>query len=135
MNTQVSFCRDSLLAKINGQLAFLKVALTALKQADIGEKVLTQMHRGVTAIRSSLRHADSPELEAFAYDFEDLLVLLCSGEMKLTSGMTEIVRSSTAALSQGVTAMQNGESVDDVLADVRNAVFSRLLDHAVTVKT
>lgn len=134
MNTQVSFCRDSLLTKINGQLAFLKVALTALKQADIGEKVLTQMHRGVTAIRCSLRHAESPELEAFACDFEDLLGLLCSGEMKLTIGMTEIVRLSTTALSQGVTAMQNGESVEDVLADVRNAVFSRLLEHAVTVK-
>ena len=134
MNAQISYGHDKLVAKINGQLAFLNVALTALKQADIGEKVLTQMHRGVTAIRSSLRHADAPDLEAFACDFEDLLALLCSGEMKFTSGMTEIVRSSTAALMLGATAMERGESVADAIAEARDAVFSRLLEHAVTVK-
>ena len=134
MNAQLDTARDKLVARINGQLAFLNVALTALKQADIGEKVLTQMHRGVTAIRSSLRHADSPDLEAFTCDFEDLLGLLCSGDMKLTSGITEIVRNSTAALVQGAAAMEHGESVADAIAEARDAVFSRLLEHAVTVK-
>lgn len=134
MNAQLDTARDKLVARIKGQLAFLNVALTALKQADIGEKVLTQMHRGVTAIRCSLRHADLPDLEAFTYDFEDLLGLLRSGDMKLTSGIAEIVRNSTAALMQGAAAMEHGESVSDVIAEARDAIFSRLLEHAVTVK-
>lgn len=45
MKTQLCSGRDKLLAKISGQFAFLDVALTAFKQADIGEKVLAQMHR------------------------------------------------------------------------------------------
>ncbi len=134
MNTQSCAGRDKLLAKINGQLAFLNVALTALKQADIGEKVLTQMHRGVTAIRGTLRSADSPDLEAFVCDFEDLLGLICAGEIKFSSDMIQLVRRSTAALGQGVEALQHGDSVDDAVLDARDAVFSLLLDHAVTVK-
>ena len=134
MNTQFCAGRDKLFAKINGQLAFLKVALTALKQSDIGEKVLTQMHRGVTAIRGTLRSADSPDLEAFVCDFEDLLGLICAGEIKFSSDMIQLVRRSTAALGQGVEALQHGDSVDDAVLDARDAVFSRLLDHAVTVK-
>lgn len=134
MNTQFCPGQDKLIAKINGQLAFLEVALTALKQADIGEKVLTQMHRGVTSIRSTLRTADSPDLEAFACDFEDLLGLICAGEIKFSSDMIQIVRRSTAALAQGVEALQNGDSVADAVQETRDAVFSLLLDHAVTVK-
>lgn len=134
MNTQSCTGRDKLLAKINGQLAFLDVALTALKQADIGEKVLTQMHRGITAIRGTLRSADSPDLEAFTCDFEDLLALICAGEINFSSDMIQLVRRSTAALAQGVEALQNGDSVADAVQDARDAVFSLLLDHAVTVK-
>lgn len=134
MNTQSCAGRDKLLAKINGQLAFLNVALTALKQADIGEKVLTQMHRGVTAIRGTLRSADSPDLEAFVCDFEDLLGLICAGEIKFSSDMIQLIRRSTAALAQGVEALQHGDSVDDAVLDARDEVFSLLLDHAVTVK-
>ena len=134
MNTQFCTGRDKLLAKVNGQLAFLDVALTTFKQADIGERVLTQMHRGVTAIRGTLRSADSPDLEAFACDFEDLLGLICAGEIKFTSVMIQLVRQSTAALAQGVEALQNGDSVADAVQEARDAVFSLLLDHAVTVK-
>lgn len=134
MNTQACTNRDKLLAKINGQLAFLNVALTAFKQADIGEKVLTQMHRGVTAIRGTLRSADSPDLEAFVCDFEDLLGLICAGEIKFSSEMIQLVRHSTATLARGVEALQHGDSVADAVQDARDAVFSLLLDHAVTVK-
>ncbi len=134
MNSQFCSGRNKLLAKVNGQLAFLNVALTALKQADIGEKVLAQMHRGVTAIRGTLRSADSPDLEAFACDFEDLLGLLCSGELKCSSDMIQLVRRSTAALANGVEAIQQGGSVTDAVQDARDTVFSLLLDHAVTVK-
>ena len=134
MTTQFCSGRDQLLTKINGQLAFLDVALTALKQADIGERVLTHMHRGVTAIRGTLRTADSPDLEAFACDFEDLLGLICAGEISLTSDMIRLVRRSTAALWQGVEALRRGDSVADAIQNARDAVFSLLLDHAVTVK-
>ena len=134
MKTQFCSGRDGLLTKINGQLAFLNVALTALKQADIGERVLTHMHRGVTAIRGTLRTAESPDLEAFACDFEDLLGLICAGEISLTPNMVRLIRGSTEALSQGVEALQRGDSVADAVQDARDAVFSRLLDHAVTVK-
>lgn len=134
MNTQPCSNRGHLAAKINGQLAFLEVALTALKQADIGDKVLTQMHRGVTAIRGTLRQADSPDLEAFICDFEDLLALIRNGEIPFSPQMIELVRRSTAAMARGVEAMQFGDSVADVVQDTRDAVFSVLLDHAVTVK-
>lgn len=134
MNTQFCTGRDKLLAKINGQLAFLDVALTTFKQADVGEKVLTQMHRGVTAIRGTLRSADSPDLEAFACDFEDLLGLICAGEIQFSSNMIQLVRRTTTALTQGVEALQNGDSVADAVQDARDEVFSLLLDHAVTVK-
>lgn len=134
MNTQTCTGREKLLARINGQLAFLDVALTTFKQADIGEKVLTQMHRGVTAIRSTLRSADSPDLEAFACDFEDLLGLICAGEINFSSDMIQLVRQSTSALAQGVDALQQGDSVADAVQDARDAIFSVLLDYAVTVK-
>ena len=134
MNTQSYTGRDRLLAKINGQLAFMDVALTAFKHADIGEKVLTQMHRGITAIRGTLRSADSPDLEAFVCDFEDLLGLICAGEIKFSSDMIQLVRRSTTALAQGVEALQQGDSVADAVQDARDAVFSLLLDHAVTVR-
>ena len=134
MNTQSYTGRDRLFAKINGQLAFMDVALTAFKHADIGEKVLTQMHRGITAIRGTLRSADSPDLEAFVCDFEDLLGLICAGEIKFSSDMIQLVRRSTTALSQGVEALQQGDSVADAVQDARDAVFSLLLDHAVTVR-
>lgn len=134
MNTQLCSNRDKLVAKINGQLAFLEVALTALKQADIGDKVLTQMHRGVTAIRGTLRQTDSPDLEAFVCDFEDLLALIGNGEIPFSPQMIELVRRSTTALGRGVEAMQFGIGVADAVQDARDAVFSVLLDHAVTVK-
>lgn len=134
MNTLISSNRDKLLAKINGQLAFLDVALKALKQADIGEKVVTQMHRGVTAIRGTLRLAECPELEVFACDFEDLLGLICTGEIKLSSEMVSLVRGSTATFSRGVEALQQGYPVENVVKDARDAVFSVLLDHAVKVR-
>lgn len=134
MNTQFCAGRDKLLAKINGQLAFLDVALTTFKQADVGEKVLTQMHRGVTAIRGTLRSADSPDLEAFACDFEDLLGLISAGEIQFSSNMIQLVRRTTEALTQGVEALKHGDSVADAVQDARDEVFSLLLDHAVTVK-
>lgn len=134
MNSQLCTGRDKLLAKIRGQLAFLDVALTAFKQADLGEKVVTQMHRGVTAIRGTLRSADSPDLEAFTCDFEDLLGLICAGEIKFSSDMIQLVRRCTEALALGVQALQHGDSVADAVQDARDAVFSLLLDHAVTVK-
>ena len=134
MNTQSYTGRDRLLAKINGQLAFMDVALTAFKHADIGEKVLTLMHRGITAMRGTLRSADSPDLEAFVCDFEDLLGLICAGEIKFSSDMIQLVRRSTTALAQGVEALQQGDSVADAVQDARDAVFSLLLDHAVTVR-
>ena len=134
MNSQLCTGRDKQLAKINGQLAFMDVALTAFQHADIGEKVLTQMHRGVTAIRGTLRSADSPDLEAFACDFEDLLGLICAGEIKFSSDMAQLVRRSTAALAQGVEALQHDHSVADAVHEARDAIFSLLLDHAVKVK-
>ncbi len=134
MNSLLCTGRDKQFAKIRGQLAFLDVALTAFKQADLGEKVVTQMHRGVTAIRGTLRSADSPDLEAFACDFEDLLGLICAGEIKFSSEMTQLVRRSTAALAQGVEALQQDHSVAEVVHEARDAIFSLLLDHAVKVK-
>lgn len=134
MNTQLCNSRDKLFSKIQGQLAFLDVALTALDQADIGEKIVTQMHRGVTAIRGTLRSADSPDLEAFVCDFEDLLGLICAGEMQLSPGMIQLIRQSTVALTEGVDAHQHGHSVTDAVLDTRETIFSLLLDHAVTVK-
>lgn len=134
MNAQFCSNQDKLLTKLNGQLAFLGVALTALNHADIGEKVLTQMHRGVTAIRGVLRSADSPDLEAFACDFEDLLGLVCADEIQFTPSVIQIVRRSTAALAEGVEALQRGDSVAVAVESARDAVFSLLLDHAVTVK-
>lgn len=134
MNSQLCNSRDKLFSKIHGQLAFLDVALTALDQADIGEKILTQMHRGITAIRGTLRSADSPDLEAFVCDFEDLLGLICAGDLRLSPEMIQLIRQSTAALTQGVDAHQQGHSVTDAVLDIRDAIFSLLLDHAVTVK-
>ena len=134
MNTLFCTSRDKLLARINGQLAFLDVALKALKQADIGEKVVTQMHRGLTAIRGTLRFADSPELEVFVCDFEDLLGLICADELQLSPEMVTLLRVSTGALSRGVDALQHGYPVENAIKDARDAVFSVLLDHAVTVR-
>ncbi len=84
--------------------------------------------------RFAVRSADSPDLEAFACDFEDLLDLLCSGELTFAADMIQLVRRSMAALAPGVEAIQNGDSVACVVQDARDAVFSLLLDHAVTVK-
>lgn len=134
MNAQFCSGRDKLFAKITGQLAFLNIALTSLKQADIGEKVLSQMHRGVTAIRGTLRGADSPVLEAFVCDLEDLLRLLCAGEIRFTADIVQLVRQSTAALGRGIEALQQGVSAADAVDEVRNEVFAVLLDHAVTVR-
>ena len=134
MNAQLCTASDNLLEKINGQLAFLDVALKAFKHVDIGTKVLTQMHRGITAIRGTLRAADSPDLEAFVCDFEDLLGLLVAGEIEFTPEMIQIVRNTTAALRMGVDALQHGESVTDAVQAARSEVFSLLLDHAVTVR-
>lgn len=134
MNTLLSSNRDKLLAKINGQLAFLEVALKALKHADIGEKVVTQMHRGITAIRGTLRLAESPELEVFVCDLEDLLGLICAGELDLSPDLVALLRFSTSALSQGVKALQRHDSVEDAIVEARDAVFSLLLDHAITVR-
>ncbi|TXT37414.1 MAG: hypothetical protein FD138_667 [Planctomycetota bacterium] len=134
MKTFLCSNRDKLLAKINGQLAFLEVALKALKDADIGEKLVTHMHRGITAIRGTLRTAESPELEVFVCDLEDLLGLICAGELELSPKMVALLRFSTSALSQGVDALRHDESVEDAIKEARDAVFSLLLDHAVTVR-
>ena len=134
MTTQLQMDRDRWLAKINGQLAFLNVAFSALKQADIGEKVLTQMHRAVIAIRGALRNADAPELEAFTCDLEDLLIILCKGELWLTTEIRGLLRSCTQALATAVKAVQQGESGEREVQGVRDQLFSMLLVNAVTVK-
>ncbi|MBC8088359.1 MAG: hypothetical protein H7Z40_13910 [Phycisphaerae bacterium] len=134
MTTQLQLDRDRWLAKINGQLAFLDVAFSALKQADIGEKVLSQMHRAITAIRGALRNADAPELEAFTCDLEDLLNLLCKGHLWLTSEIRGVLRACTQALAEAVKAVQEGESGEREVHSVRDQLFSILLESAVTVK-
>lgn len=134
MTTQVCPDRNKMFTKIHGQLAFLDVAFTALKHVDIGEKILTQMHRGITAIRGTLRQADSPELEAFVCDFEDLLNLICAGEIKLTPEMIRLVQNSTQALARGVDAIRRGETGAEAVQETRCEVFSILLENAVKVK-
>ena len=134
MTTQLQIDRDRWLAKIHGQLTFLDAAFSSMKQADIGEKVLTQMHRAVIAIRGALRNADAPELEAFTCDFEDLLNLLCNGDARLTSEIRYLLRSCTRALLAAVDALQRGESGVREIQCVRNELFSVLLVNAVTVK-
>ncbi len=134
MTTQLQVDRDRWMAKIKGQLAFLEVAFSALKQADIGEKVLSQMLRAVTAIRGSLRNADAPELEAFTCDLEDLLNLLCKGDLWLTSEVRGLLRACTQAMSAAVKAVEEGESGEREVQCVRDQLFSILLVSAVTVK-
>ena len=134
MSTLMQADRDRWLTKINGQLAFLEVAFSALKQADIGEKVLAQMHRAVIAIRGALRNADAPELEAFTCDLEDLLNLLCKGEIWLTSEVRGLLRTCTQALAAAVRAVQEGGSGEREVHFVRDQLFSILLVSAVTVK-
>ncbi len=134
MTTQLQIDRDRWLAKINGQLKFLDAAFSAMKQADIGEKVLSPMHRAVTAIRGALRNADAPELEAFTCDFEDLLNLLRNGDAKLTSEMRYLLRGCTHSLSAAVMAVQRGESGEREVQCVRDDLYSVLLVNAVTVK-
>ena len=134
MTTYLELDRDRWLTKINGQLAFLEVAFSALKQADIGEKVLSQMHRAVTAIRGALRNADAPELEAFTADLEDLLNLLCKGDLWLTSEVRGLLRACTQALAAAVKAVQAGDSGEREVHYVGDQLFSILLVSAVTVK-
>ena len=134
MTTQLQIYRDRWLAKINGQLAFLNAAFSAMKQVDIGEKVLTQMHRAVVAIGRTLRNADAPELEAFTCDLEDLLNLLRNGDAKLTSETRYLLRSCTHSLSAAMEAVQRGESGEREIERVRGELFSVLLVSAVTVK-
>lgn len=134
MTTQLVVDRDRWLAKINGQLAFLDVAFTALKQADIGEKILGQMHRAVTVIRGVLRNADAPELEAFTCDLEDLLNLLRNRDLELTAEMRVLLCGCTHALATAVSAVQRGESGEREVQFVRDQLFSVLLVNAVTVK-
>ena len=134
MTTQLLLDRDRWAAKINGQLAFLEVAFSALKQADIGEKVLGQMHRAVTAIRGVLRNADAPELEAFTCDLEDLLNLLCKGDLWLTTEVRALLRSCTQSLAAAVSAVQEGESGEHEVKCAHDQLFSILLVNAVTVK-
>lgn len=134
MKTLLTPSRDKLVAKITGQLAFLDVALKALSQADIAEKIATQMHRGVTAIRGALRLAESPELEVFVYDIEDLLWLICADELEFSPQMVALLQTCFAALAQGVKALQRDYPVENTIRDARDAVFSVLLDHAVTVR-
>lgn len=134
MTTQLQVDRDRWLTKVNGQLAFLEVAFSALKQTDIGEKVLSQMHRAVIAIRGALRNADAPELEAFTCDLEDLLNLLCKGDLWLTSEVKGLLRACTQALASAVKAVQEGRSGEREVHCVRDHLFSILLISAVTVK-
>ncbi|MFM9960765.1 MAG: hypothetical protein ACKV2Q_06020 [Planctomycetaceae bacterium] len=134
MVTQLHLDRDRWLAKINGQLAFLDVAFSALKQKDLCERVLGQMHRAVTAIRGALRNADAPELEAFTCDLEDLLNLLRKGEMWLTTEVRGLLRGCTQALAAAVKAVENGESGEREISPIRDQLFSVLLVNAVTVK-
>lgn len=134
MNTPKTSSHEHVVARINGQVAFLNAAMKALGEGGINRKLLSQMLRGITAIRSSLRYTDSPDLEAFSCDLCDLLGLLDSDEIQFNWGMIELVRRSVVALGDGVRAMQYCESVADEIQDVRDAVFSVLLDHAVTVK-
>lgn len=134
MTSQLQMEQSRWLAKINGQLAFLDVTFSAMKHADIGEKVLPQMYRAIVAIRGALRNADAPELEAFTCDLEDLLNLLCKGELWLTSEIRGVLRSSTQALAAAVTAVEKGESGQREIQTVRDQLFSILLVSAVTVK-
>ncbi len=134
MTTQLHLDRDRWLAKINGQLAFLEAAFAALKQADIGEKVLSQMHRAVTAIRGALRNAEAPELEAFTCDLEDLFNRLHNGDLWLTSEIRGLLRSCTRSLMAAMSALQCGETGEREVQCVRDELFSILLVNAVTVK-
>ena len=134
MMTQLQIDRDRWLAKIQGQLSFLDAAFSSMKQADIGEKVLTPMHRAVIVIRRALRNADAPELEAFTCDFEDLLNLLSHGDAQLTSEMRYLLRGCTRSLMAAVDAVQRGESGEREVQCVRDELFSVLLVNAVTVK-
>ena len=134
MTTQLHIDRDRWLAKINGQLRFLEAAFLSMKQADIGTKVLTQMHRAVIVIRRALRNSDAPELEAFTCDLEDLLNLLRNGDAKLTSEIRYLLRGCTHSLSAAMTAVQRGESGEREVQCVRDELFSVLLVNAVTVK-
>ena len=134
MTTQLLLDRDRWAAKINGQLAFLEVAFSALKHADIGDKVLTQMHRAITVIRSTLRNADSPELEAFTCDLEDLVNLLRTREIKLSVELRGLMQRCTHALTLAIGALQRGETGEPEVQWVRDELFSVLLVNAVTVK-
>jgi chemotaxis protein histidine kinase CheA len=134
MMTPLQLDRDRCLAKIKGQIAFLDVAFAALKQADIGEKILAQMHRAVTAIRGALRNADTPELEAFTCDLEDLLGLMQKREVRLTPEIRILLCGCTHALAAAVEALQRGESGEREVQFIRDELFSVLLVNAVTVK-
>lgn len=134
MTTQTFPNRDKLFAKIHGELAFLDVALSALHQADIGGKLLAQMQRGVTAIRHLLRQAEASGLEAFACDLEDLLNLVCSGRLVLSPNVISLIRQSRQALARGLEAVAQGRSGIEEVQEVRDAVFSVLIEDAVTVK-
>lgn len=134
MTTHYSLDRDRWLDKINGQLAFLESAFSALKQADIGEKVLTHMHRAVAAIRGALRNAEAPELEAFICDLEDLFNRLQNGDIWLTSEVRGVLRGCTRSLAAAVEALHRGETGEREVQCVRNELFSILLVNAVTVR-
>ncbi len=134
MTTHLSLDRDRWLVKINGQLAFLESAFSALKQADIGQKVLSHMRRAVIAIRGALRNAETPQLEAFTCDLEDLFDRLQNGDLWLTSEIRGVLRGCTRALAAAVEALHRGETGEREVQCIRNELFSILLVNAVTVK-
>jgi len=134
MTTQFDLDRDRWLTKIHGQLAFLKVAFAALKQSDIGEKVLPQMHRAVTVIRGALRNAEAPELEAFVCDLEDLFLRLQQGDLWLTTEIRDLLRNCTSALMAAMEALDRGETGEREVQSIRDELFSILLMNVVTVK-
>jgi chemotaxis protein histidine kinase CheA len=134
MTTELQINRERWLAKISGQVAFLEAALSAIKQEDVGEKVLLPMHRSVVVIRQGLRNANTPELESFTCDLEDLLKLLRNGDAKLTTEIRSLLRGCTRSLMAAADALQRGESGEREVQAIRQMLFSALLVNAVTVK-
>ncbi len=121
----------SILAKIEGQLAFMDLALMALEKNRGDSAMFKQVARSVQSIRGACRNWGLAEMELLACDLSDWLAQLRKAAVEMTDEELELLQRCTSALQAALASeMQNlpvPETFRSVSDEIRRTVHESLL--------
>ena len=112
----------SILAKIEGQLAFMDVALMALEKDRGDSAMFKQIARSVQSIRGACRNWGLAEMELLACDLSDWLAQLRGVGVEMTDEQLVLVQRCTTAFQAALASEMQDLPVPETLRSVNDEV-------------